>query len=188
MPTVFITGCPGAGKSTLGRRLAQETGATQMYIDGLKKVMAKNPSLKPWVYFFSRLDEAHYWRTTDAQEHWLHMVAQSDAFWPHVKPVIEAFVKKHDAVIVDGANMMPHLVARDYPHMKGVVLLPPSRRELLRRLQTEPRWSRENPELLSLEAKRYWQESKRYARAARRYGYPVFRDADKAFAYLKAVL
>ena len=188
MPTVFITGCPGAGKSTLGRMLAEETGATQMYIDGLKKVMRKDEKLKPWVLFFSRKDEGEYWKATSAKEHWMNMVRQSEAFWPRVKAVITSFQKKHDKLIVDGANMMPHLVAQDFPDMLGIVLLPPSRRVLFKRLQAEPRWTRKDRKLQKLESKRYWKEAKMYAKEARLLGYPVFRDPNKAKEYLVSML
>lgn len=188
MATVFITGCPGSGKSTLARSLAKETGATNIYIDGLKKVMRKDAKLKPWVLFFSRLDEAEYWKTTSAKEHWINMVQQSEAFWPRVTRVIKSFEKKHEKLIVDGANMMPHLVAESFPQMKGVVLLPPSRRELFKRLQTEPRWSRTSKKLQRIESRRYWKESKQYAKEAKLLGYPVFYNADDAQAYLATVL
>ena len=188
MSVVFITGCPGAGKSTLGRKLAEKTGATQIYIDGLKKVMRKDKKLRPWVLFFSRKNEEEYWKTTSDKEHWMNMVGQSEAFWPRVSRVINSFMKKHDKLIVDGANMMPHLVAQDFPDMKGVVLLPPSRKELFIRLQQEPRWSRVNKRMQAIESKRYWQEAKSYAKEAKQLGYPVFYDADEAFAYLAPIL
>lgn len=184
MPTVFITGCPGSGKSTLAKKVAKKTGATHIYIDGLKKIMRKDKKLKPWVEFFYKIDEEKYWKENSKSKHWQNMVQQSEAFWPRVRRIIKSFQEKNELLIVDGSNVMPHLVKQDFPDMKGIVLLPPSRKELFIRLQQEPRWSRVNKRLQAIEAKRYWQEAKSYKKMALKHGYKSFNDFDKAVDYL----
>ncbi len=184
MRRLFITGNPTAGKSTLAKRLAEVAGATVFHCDRVRDEIGKDDRYRPLVNFYLDQDEQTYIDSTTPDERWAHLVAQSEGMWPPTKEWIDA--KSRDAaapLVFESVNLLPHLIARDFPGEPICAVVSGSLDDVLARLAADPRWG-STPELQALEAEHFFNvEAPRYRALAEAHGWPVFTSADEALPW-----
>lgn len=174
-----ITGIPTAGKSTLTRKLAEETNGIGVYLDDFREELASDEQYRKWVNFYLDQDEVTYYTTTTPEDEWKNLVAQSEALWPAFLKEIDSFAEEERTVIFECVNLLPHLVKRDLP-FPCVVLVGTSYEETLARNREEPRWGSTEQEI-ELNAKSFWYtERPKYCEEGKRCGFPVFETPDAA--------
>jgi len=186
MTSVFITGTPTAGKSTLAKKIAESLGMQVMRSDDLRDEMQKNPILEPWVNFYWNKNEAEYYASVTPEEQWRDLVLQSDAFWPTMKKNILNVLESGTPTIFEGVNLLPHLMNEVL--IPGIVLVNSSEEEIFERLKKASRWG-ETEELQRIEAHIFFSsERPGYLREAEQYGIPAFSDSVSAEAILKTMI
>lgn len=183
MSHLFITGIPTAGKSYLGKKLAEITGGLHLNLDDLREGLVNDERYKKWVNFYLDQDEYAYLTQTSPEKQWQDLINQSEALWPAFLAEIEKHQNDSRLVIFESVNILPHLAKRDLK-FPGIVLVGESLEETLNRNIESPRWG-DTLELQKLEAKSFFNIERPYYKAeAEKYNYPVFEKADRALEYL----
>jgi len=178
---LFITGIPTAGKSYLAKKLAKEVGGICVSVDNMREELSKDERYKKWVNYYLDQDEYIYYTTTTYDEQWKNLVAQSEGFWPGVLTELAQYADEESPVILEGVNILPHLINRDL-QIPGIAIIGRSLEETLERNMREPRWGA-TEELQKLEVDAFFNgERPHYKDDAERYGYPVFETPDEAWA------
>src|SRR5688572_27413436 len=113
MADAFITGIPTAGKSWLVRRVAERTGAVHEGLDDLRAGMMHDERLRPWARFYLDRDEREHWKNTTCDDHWGHLVTQSEVFWSTYLGKIREVRAAGRPAIFESVCLLPQLVARD---------------------------------------------------------------------------
>ena len=186
MNYAFISGIPTAGKSYLGKKLAEEMGIVWIALDDFREEMKKDPVTEYWVNFYWNQDPATYFATTSYEQQWEDHVKQSEAFWAPTKAYMESVMADHDAVVFEGVNLLPHLV-RELP-FKGVYLLGRSLEETIERNRREPRWSKD-AEIQKIEAEHFYGcQGPHFRSEAEKYGYKSYTDTAEAEKELRKLL
>lgn len=184
---IFITGIPTAGKSYLGKRLAEKVRGICVSMDDMRESLANNESYKKWTNYYLDQDELSYYKTTSPDEQWLSLVRQSEGLWPGLLEKIAHYNNEKRPLIFEGVNILPHLAHQDL-HIPGIAIIGRSFEEILERNKKEPRWGL-TEELQLLEADSFFNiERPRYKAEAEKYGYPVFETADEAWDTTLALL
>lgn len=184
---LFITGIPTAGKSYLGKRLAEYVDGICVSIDDMREELAQDERYRPWVNFYLDQDEYIYYTTTSHKEQWENLVKQSEMLWPGILEKIRSYDAETRPVIFEGVNLLPHLAHRDLG-IPGVVIIGKSYKETLERNMQDPRWG-ETEELQRLEAEAFFNGERPYYQAeAEKYGYSIFTAADEAWEDVLSLL
>jgi len=181
---LFITGIPTAGKSTLAKMLAEKTGARVGDGDAARYALKDDPRYAAAVNFYLDQDEARYYATTTPEQRWANLVRQSETVWPGLREWIEreGGAAGDAPVVFEGVNLLPDLVARDFPGTPTCVIVSGSREEVAARLAAKPRWG--ELEMQAHEAAEFFLEQvPRYHAEAGRHGFPVFESADAALGW-----
>lgn len=177
---LFITGIPTAGKSYLGKKLAEQVGGICVSADDFREDLASDDRYKKWVDFYLDQDEHTYYTTTEPDEQWLNLVRQSEGFWPGILEKIRQYDSEDRPVIFEGVNLLPHLAHQDL-RIPGIVIIGRSFDETLERNRKAPRWG-STEELQSLEANSFFYiERPRYREEGEKYGYQIFETPDDAW-------
>ncbi|TSC54922.1 MAG: Uncharacterized protein LiPW30_388 [Parcubacteria group bacterium LiPW_30] len=177
---LFITGIPTAGKSYLGKRLAEEVGGICVSIDDMREDLAKDEHWKKWVNYYLDQDEYTYYTTTNYDEQWKNLVTQSEGFWPGILAGLAQYANEVRPIIFEGVNILPHLAHKDLG-IPGIAIIGRSFEETLERNMKEPRWGA-SEELQKLESDAFFNgERPRYKEESNKYGYPVFETPDEAW-------
>lgn len=196
---IFITGIPTAGKSYLARRLVRETGGICLETDNLWETLAQDSRYRPGASFFLSADRSVSFADRDYETQWQILVRHHEQVWPGIldkirdyelgriplKSKIAARLRKlFDAqrpLIFEGASLLPHLARRDLP-FPGIVLIGRSFQDVLDRNREKPRWGA-SEKLQRLSAHSFWHVHRpHYIAEAERCGYPIFENADDAYA------
>ena len=186
MHSVFITGTPTAGKSTLAKKIAESLGMQVVKGDSLRDEMLKDPILEPWVNFYWSKNEAEYYASVTPEKQWQDLVLQSEAFWPTMKKRIVQVLESGTPTIFEGVNLLPHLV--NEVSIPGIVLVNSSEEEVFERLKKASRWG-ETEELQRIEARIFFSsERPGYLREAEQYGIPAFSDPAEAEEKLRTMI
>ncbi len=184
---LFITGIPTAGKSYLGKKLAEQVGGICVSIDDMREELAQDERYRPWVNFYVDQDEYTYYTTISYEEQWENLVKQSEMLWPGILEKIQSYDTEKKPVIFEGVNLLPHLAHRDLG-IPGVVIIGKSFEEVLDRNIKDPRWG-ETEELQRLEADAFFNgERPQYQSEAKKYNYPVFETGDEAWETVISIL
>ena len=184
---IFITGIPTAGKSYLGKKLAEKVGGICVSIDDFREDLAKDERYKKWVQFYSDQDEYTYYTTTTYDEQWVNLVKQSEGFWLGILKKIRQYETEDRPVIFEGVNILPHLAHKDLG-ISGVTIIGRSFEETLERNKKNPRWGK-TEELQKLEADAFFNgERPHYKEESEKYGYKVFETPDDAWDIALAFL
>lgn len=180
MKKLFITGIPTTGKSYLAEKLANEVDGIWISIDDLREELAKDPRYKKWVNYYMDQDEYTYYTTTNYEQQWQNLVKQSEELWSGILEKIKELDKNDKPLILEGVNILPHL-AKKYFDFPGVALIGKSFEETFEKNRKGPRWGK-TEELQKLEAEAFFYgERVHYKSEAEKYGYPVFKSADKTY-------
>ncbi len=137
--------------------------------------------------FYYNQDETNYYAQTSSEDCWNHLVKQSEALWPNTLERIRTHEAAQKGFIIEGANLLPHLIARDTT-LTGVYLLGRSFKEVLERLRAEPRWG-ETKELQQKEAEDlFFSQRPHYEAEAKQFGFQTFEDSSLAESTLRTLL
>jgi len=179
-PKLFITGIPTAGKSYLAKKLAEVADGVAVNMDDYRESLISDKRYQAWVNFYRNQNEEEYLKTTSPDKMWEDLVAQSEALWPAFLKKIAEYENVEQPIIFECVNLLPHLAKRDLP-FPGIALIGKSYEEVLERNKMDPRWGKD-PKIQELESKIFFEvERPRYESEAKKYGYPIFKTADKAF-------
>ena len=178
---LFITGIPTAGKSYLAKKIAEEVGGICVSVDDMREELSKDERYKKWVNYYLDQDEYIYYTTTNYDEQWKNLRAQSEGFWPGILARLVQYADEDRPIIFEGVNILPHLAHRDL-QIPGIAIIGRSLEETLERNMREPRWGA-TEELQKLETDAFFNgERPHYKEDAEKYGYPVFETPDDAWA------
>jgi 2-phosphoglycerate kinase len=184
MPHVFIGGVPAAGKTTLAKKLAYETGAKLYSIDSWRDEVRDHPHYGKAVKFFSDQDEDLYWQQHKPVDYWNHLVWQAETLWPHFEQKIANY-SPNDHIIFEGVYILPHLAKSS--KLQGVYLVCEDEQILYDRIRRVNRWGNLEHQLRT-EAKYFSERSKILRIEAEKYGYNFFYDKTKAKHELLKIL
>jgi 2-phosphoglycerate kinase len=124
---ILIGGAPTTGKSTVAQALAQQLDLPWLSTDQIRNTMRvvadkdKYPDL-----FNGGLDAETFLTSFTASEIVDKEIAQSEAAWLGIKAFIEEDYTWQKGFIIEGVNVLPHLVARDLsdnPNIRAVFLI-----------------------------------------------------------------
>src|SRR5688572_2089725 len=112
---VLIGGMPTAGKSTLAKNLSRQLHLPWISTDQIGLVMRgiasrdEHPRLFTWESYLGMhsLDEL------TADEIVENEFAKAEANWPGIRKLIQEDFTWEDGFIVEGDDLLPHLIARD---------------------------------------------------------------------------
>ena len=176
-----ITGIPTSGKSTLTKRLAEDTDGVPVLLDDFRETLVSDDRYRKWVNFYLDQDQETYYTTVSPEKQWQNLVAQSEALWPGFFAKIHSYVNETRPVIFECVNLLPHLVHRNLG-FPCIVLIGKSYGEVYERNTHEPRWG-DKPNELELSAYSFYHiERPHYEKEGREYGYSVFEDSDAAYS------
>jgi len=177
---LFITGIPTSGKSYLAKKLTDKIGGFAVSFDNLRENLSKNEQYNKWTNFYLDKNEYEYLTTTNPNDLWNNLVAQSEGLWSAFLQEINKYTDEEKPIIFECVNILPHMAKRDL-NFPGIVLLGNSYEEILDTNIKNPRWGK-TVELQKLEAKVFFEiERPRYKEEARKYEYPVFKNTEEAF-------
>jgi len=175
-----ITGMPTAGKSTLTRKLAEETGGIGLFLDDFREELASDERYRKWVNFYIDQDLEIYYTTTDPEDQWRNLTTQSEALWPAFLEMMDSYAEETRPVIFECVNLLPHLVTRDTP-FPCVVLIGRTYEETLERNRKEPRWGSTERELELNSRSFFYVERPKYLDEGKKSNCPVFETPDEAY-------
>lgn len=169
---VFVGGTPAAGKSYTVKDFIRNSGIDIAYIsiDDLRDQFKDDPALKYWVDFFWEKDEQEYWQNSSYEEDIQNLIQQSEAFWPKVKEKINSVIATEKNAILEGVNLLPHLV-KEYPQVPALFIYSDDEQTLLERIKQDPRWGSED-HLQRMEARFFIEYDARFIKTeAPKHGY-----------------
>jgi 2-phosphoglycerate kinase len=181
---LFVTGNPTAGKSHLAKMLVERIGARRGDGDAARFALKDDPRYADAVCFYLNQDEAAYYAKTTPEERWSNLVRQSETIWPALREWVERESAEagDSPVVFEGVNLLPDLVARDFPGEVGCAILSPSQETVAARLAEKPRWG--DLGMQAHEAAEFFLEQvPRYRALAETAGWPVFTSADEALPW-----
>ncbi len=109
---LLIGGAPGVGKTTLGRHLAQQIGATSLSIDDLMTAAraVTTPESHPGLHVIHGRDYTDYFTNSSVDQLIADATAQHEATWPAVEKVIRNHASWGSPIVIDGWAMRPRWV------------------------------------------------------------------------------
>lgn len=119
---IFIGGMPTAGKSTIAEAVSKELNlpwiSTDQIRDTLRGVVKRSelPKLFNPEGFDGEKFLTHFSATEIAQMEF----SQSEAVWPGIKAFIDSDYTWVNGLIIEGVNILPKLVHKDFADMKNV--------------------------------------------------------------------
>jgi len=181
---LFITGIPTGGKSYLSKRIEKDFGAKHIELDDLREDLIAHPRYGKYVSFYYNKDEKTYLENTSSEDKWKDLIKQSEGIWPALKEEIEKHNDKEELIIFESVNLLPHLIQRDFPDSKQMVLIGESLESTFDRNKKSPRWG-DTEELQKLEADNFFNvERSKYKEEAEKYNLPFFETIDDALNYV----
>ena len=123
---ILIGGGPTAGKSTLAAALSKQLDLPWIGSDQIRAIMRLVASRQDHPHLFQPLgaDTAEKFLSAyNTQEIVDLEIRQSAAVWPTVKQFIDQDYTWTDGMIIEGVNLLPEFVARDFgddPRVKAV--------------------------------------------------------------------
>ena len=111
---ILIGGAPGAGKTTLGRALAEKLGRSSLSIDDLFTAAkaVTTPESHPGLHVMSLVNYVEYFTTTPVDRLKADATVQHEATWPAVERVIRHHAAWGTPIVIDGWALRPDKVAR----------------------------------------------------------------------------
>lgn len=188
-PLLFVTGNSTAGKSTLAKLLAEKLGVSRASGDGMRVGLYRDSRYGPIARFYAdQKCEAAYYAGTDPDERWENLREQSLALWPPLFfKLLCGYRIRPGPLVFEGVNLMPDLVAQDFPGTPIVAVVCEDEALVLRRLAEAPRWGN-TPELQALEAREIAvEQAPRYRELTLAHGGQVFSSAEAALPYCLGV-
>ncbi len=110
---ILIGGAPTTGKSTLARRLARQLSLPYISTDQLREIVKPygHKEQFPYLYDTAGLSAEAFLAQYTAQEIADMEFAQGQDVWPAIKGLMSCSSNWKDGGIIEGVNILPHLVA-----------------------------------------------------------------------------
>lgn len=125
---ILIGGAPTAGKSTMAQLVAKRFGIPWISTDQIREIMRATVSEKDYpALFYTKGYTAERFLTEFSSEQIVKMeMEEGEEVWVAVKRLIEEEHTWEDGFVIEGVNILPHLVAKDFKndeHIKAVFLV-----------------------------------------------------------------
>ena len=176
----MIGGAPTTGKSTIAQSLAKQLELPWLSTDQIRNTMRvvankdKYPNL-----FNGGLDAETFHTSFTASEIVDKEVAQSEAAWLGIKAFINEDYTWPNGFIIEGVNILPHLVSRDFgdhSNVKAVFLIDRNTERMRKVIYERGLWAdaRDYPDYVK-EKEMEWAAlfGERLEEAAREHGFPL---------------
>jgi 2-phosphoglycerate kinase len=113
----LIGGAPAVGKSTLAAALAAHLGLPWISTDQIRDIMRTVANRREHAALFN--PEGHdaeaFYGTFSAEEIVGIEIGQGEAAWAGIKTLLERDYTWPQGFVIEGVNLLPHLIARDVP-------------------------------------------------------------------------
>jgi len=119
---VLIGGAPTAGKSTMADLISKRLNIPWISTDQIREIMrvtARREDI-PKLFTPERYTAEKFLTEFSAEEIVRMEMEQGEATWIGVKKIIEDDYTWKDGFVVEGVNILPHLVAKDFSSDKNV--------------------------------------------------------------------
>ncbi|MCB0318183.1 MAG: hypothetical protein KDD56_05455, partial [Bdellovibrionales bacterium] len=119
---ILIGGAPTVGKSTLARSLSKKLDLPWISTDHLRTVMraVANPLDLPKLFTPESHSAEAFFDKFSAQEVVQIELDQGEAAWPGICEFIKLDYCWSEGFIIEGVNILPHLVAKNFKDSKEV--------------------------------------------------------------------
>jgi 2-phosphoglycerate kinase len=119
---ILIGGMPTAGKSTLAENLSKHLNLPWISSDQIGQVMRGVASKEqyPTLFTWENYDGFQYLNKYTADEIANNEFAKGEAVWPGVRKLIKEDYTWNDGFIIEGDDILPHLVAQDFSSSSNV--------------------------------------------------------------------
>lgn len=106
---ILIGGCPGAGKTTLGRALAARLGYASLTIDDLVNAARAitTPQSHPGLHVMNRPNFTEYFTNSPVRQLIDDATRQHQAIWPAVERTIRNHATWGCPIVIDGFHLRP---------------------------------------------------------------------------------
>ena len=119
---ILIGGAPTTGKSTIGRLVAQHLGLPWISTDQIREIMRTVVKRKdlPKLFTPEGYDAEKFLTEFSAEQIVKMEMEQGEAVWSAVKKLIEDDWVWENGFVVEGVNILPRLVAKDFGSNENV--------------------------------------------------------------------
>ncbi len=129
---ILIGGAPTTGKSTLAHNLARELDIPWISTDQIRDIMRAIADRKeyPLLFLPEEYSAERFYAESSAEQIVAREIRQGKAVWPFVKRFIEREYTWEHGFVMEGINLLPSEIARDFgsnPHVKAVFLVDENR-------------------------------------------------------------
>ena len=106
---VLIGGCPGAGKTTLGRALAARLDYVSLTIDALQTAAKAltTPESHPGLHVMNQPNFVEYFTDSPPEKLIADAQTQHEAIWPAVERTIRNHASWNTPIVIDGWHLHP---------------------------------------------------------------------------------
>lgn len=144
-PRLLIGGAPTVGKSTIAASLAAHLGLPWISTDQLRDVMRSVASRRehPKLFNPEGYDAEGMYNTFSTEEIVAIEIGQGEAAWTGIKTLIEHDYTWPQGFVVEGVNLLPQLVTRDFgsdPSVSAVFVTDPDPARMREVLFTRGIW------------------------------------------------
>lgn len=189
-PAIILTGTSTAGKSTLAKKLAQETGARRVSADGMRVRLYRDNDYGPAARFYADQPcQKKYFESTNPEVRWEHLRRQSRKLWMAMyMQFVCGYRISPGPVVFEGVNLLPNIVSEDLRGIPIVAVVCDDEETILARLAEKPRWGT-TPNLQALEARQIAREqAPRYRELTLAAGGHVFSSVEEAMPHCLKIL
>jgi 2-phosphoglycerate kinase len=119
---ILIGGAPTTGKSTMAHLVAKHLGVPWISTDQIREIMRLVANRKDYPKLFNPEGyTAERFLTEFSAEQIANMeMEQGEAVWPGIKKFIEDDYTWKDGFVIEGVNLLPHLIAKDFANEKQI--------------------------------------------------------------------
>ena len=141
----MIGGSPTSGKSTLAEAVAKHLNIPWISTDQIRsllRVYAK-PEEHPWLFDTEEMTAEQFFAKYTPKEIAQRELKQADSVWPAVKLMIETDYTWENGFVVEGVNIVPRLVHKDFDgndNVKTVFLIDEDAKNIEQVVHTRGLW------------------------------------------------
>lgn len=119
---ILMGGAPTTGKSTLAGLLAKHMGLPWISTDQIREIMRLYARREdhPKLFNPEGYDAEKFLTEFSASQIADMEMEQGEAVWPGIKEFIEDDYTWKDGFVMEGVNILPHLIAKDFPNEKHI--------------------------------------------------------------------
>ena len=119
---ILVGGMPAAGKSTLAENLSKHLNLPWISTDQIGIIMREVATREkyPKLFTWEDYNGVQYLNEFTADEIADREFAKSEAVWPGVRKLIKEDDFWNNGFIIEGDDILPHLVAQDFPDSSNI--------------------------------------------------------------------